>query len=475
MQRREVLKLLGLSAIPILFPDVLKGINGILKTKINKEEFDNFIWGVATSAYQIEGAWDADGKGLSIWDTFTGKKRKIRDHSNGRIACNFYNLYKQDINILNQIGFSNFRFSISWPRVLPYGIGKKNNKGIDFYNRVIDECLEKNIEPWITLYHWDLPQFLEDKGGWLNRDIIGWFSEYTELCAKVFGDRVKNWLVLNEPLSFCLFGYGIGMHAPGRFGLDKFFKASHHAAIVQAEGGRVLRFHLPDANIGTCFSCSPVDPLDVNSSADVRAALRIDAITNRMFTEPLLGMGYPYDEAPIIHKIDKYIMPDDDKKLTFDFDFWGLQHYFRVMLNGNDLIPILKAKQVSPIKLGETTAMKWEIYPEGIYRILKKFSQYKVKEFLITENGAAFDDKIDGNTINDINRIKYFEGYLSEVLRAKKEGVNVNGYFVWTLIDNFEWAEGYTKRFGLVYNDFLSQKRILKNSAFWWKEFLKNN
>jgi beta-glucosidase len=452
----------------------LKADNLFEPARLKASDFGKFFWGTATAAYQIEGAWKEDNKGISIWDAFThNEAHKIKNKANGDIACDFYHQYPGDINLVNQLGFNSFRFSISWPRVMPLGTNEVNIKGIDYYQRIIDTCLEKNIEPWITLYHWDLPQALEDKGGWLNRDIVGWFSEYCYLCAKAFGDRVKHWIVINEPMSFTMFGYGIGIHAPGKIGLDSFFQAAHHAALAQAEGGRAIRaVRGNSAHIGTALSCSPIYPFNPESKHDVRAAKRIDAFVNRMFIEPTLGMGYPYQQAPIMHRIDKYMHAEDEKKLAFGFDFCGLQHYFRIVLKGSPLIPLLNGYQVKPSKLGNTTTMNWEIFPEGIYQIIKQFQEYPLKEIIITENGAAFQDVLQDGKVNDVSRIQYFKNYLSQILRAKNEGAPITGYFIWTLMDTFEWAEGYSQRFGIIYTDFTTQKRYLKNSALWWKEFL---
>ncbi|MGC8824742.1 MAG: GH1 family beta-glucosidase [Bacteroidales bacterium] len=474
MLRRDFLRLLGLTTAAVGFERYLKAQDNLHPERISSRDFGDFWWGVATAAYQIEGAAFEEGKGPSIWDTFTHtKKSKIKDRSNGDIACDFYHRYPIDIPLTARLGFNAFRMSISWPRLLPEGTMTINIKALDYYNRVIDMCLTHGLTPWLTLYHWDLPQALEDRGGWLNRNIVDWFAEYTYLCAKAFGDRAKHWLVLNEPMSFTLFGYGIGIHAPGKLGLDNFFRAAHHAALVQAEGGRVLRETIgKSGKIGTAFSCSPVYPYNPDSVHDIRAAERIDALVNRMFTEPTLGRGYPYAQAPILHRLDKHMLAGDEQKMTFDFDFWGLQHYFRIVLRGNPLIPILKAYQVKPSRLGKTTTMNWEIFPEGIYQILKKFSHYPVKEFIITENGASFVDRLVNDTVEDNQRIAYFQDYLKQVLRAKKEGIPVTGYFVWTLLDNFEWAEGYQQRFGIIYTDFTTQQRYLKNSAIWWKQFL---
>ena len=323
--------------------------NSFEDPQISKADFgDDFIWGVGTSAYQIEGAWNADGKGESVWDRSTCKKWSVKDKSNGNESIDFYNRSESDLKLLKSLNFKNFRFSFSWPRLLPDGTGKVNEKGIDFYNRMIDTCLELGIEPWAMLYHWDLPQKLDDRGGWTNRDMVGWFSEYSEICARRFGDRVRQWMVLNEPAGFTLLGYLAGIHAPNQSNINKFLASVHHASLCHAEGGRILRGNVKDSNIGTAYSCSFVEP-SKSSESHQRAASRIDVLLNRIFIEPSMGMGYPYKELPFIRKIEKYIRPGDHEKLKFDFDFLGIQNYFRV-ISKPSWIPILWANRVNPEK-----------------------------------------------------------------------------------------------------------------------------
>jgi beta-glucosidase len=432
---------------------------------------DDFYWGVATSAYQIEGASDIDGKGESVWDRFTSKESHIKDKSNGKIAIDFYNRYEDDLKLLKKLNFKNFRFSFSWARILPEGTGRINEQGIDFYNRMIDSCLELGIEPWAVLYHWDLPQALEDKGGWTNREVIGWFSEYADLCTRRFGDRIKHWMVLNEPASFTTLGYLSGIHAPNRTGIPKFMASVHHANLCQAEGGRIIRRNVKNSHIGTALSCSYTEPHKMTGSHQ-RAAQRLDVVLNRLFIEPSLGMGYPVQDFPILKKIEKYIHPEDIENVKFGFDFIGIQNYFRVVAKPS-MIPFIWANRVKPEDHAEVTDMGWEVYPEGIYEIIKQFAKYPVKEIIVTENGAAFPDYLVNGRINDPQRINFYKRYLQNILRAKQEGVNVTGYFAWTFIDNFEWAEGFRPRFGMVYNDFETQKRTVKDSGFWFRNFLK--
>jgi beta-glucosidase len=442
---------------------------------LNKSLFDDdFKWGVSTAAFQIEGAHDADGKGESIWDAFTAKKGKILNGSKAEVACNFYQLYQADIDLIKQLNIPHFRFSISWSRILPDGTGNVNKAGIDYYNRVIDYCLAQGIEPWVTIYHWDLPQALEVKGGWTNRDIIGWFTEYTAVCAQHFGDRVKHWMIMNEPSVFSGAGYFFGIHAPGRTGLKNFLPAIHHIVLSMVAGAKKLRSLLPDAEIGTTFSCSHIEPHS-QKRKDIWAGNRADALVNRLFIEPVLGLGYPVEDIPVLKGLEKYFKPGDDQNMHFDFDFIGLQSYTREIVKYSFFTPYIKA---SLIKASDrnvpATAMGWEVYPPAIYHILKKFDAYpQIKKIIITENGAAYPDKLVDGKVNDPKRIEYLQSHLQQVLKAKQEGCKVNGYFVWTLTDNFEWAEGYHPRFGLIYVDFETQKRIVKSSGYWYANFLR--
>jgi len=451
-------------------------INSIpTENSFTKEDFGpHFKWGVSVAAYQIEGAHDLDGKGLSIWDVFTNVKGKIKDNQHGNIACDFYNKYHDDIALIKKLNIPNFRFSISWSRILPHGTGKINQAGINYYNSVINHCLELGIEPWLTLYHWDLPVELEKQGGWTNRKVIQWFEEFVNICAKNFGDRVKNWMVMNEPVVFTGAGYFLGIHAPGRRGMKNFLPAIHHTTLAIAAGARVLRSICPDANIGTTFSCSHIQPYR-NLERDRKAAARVDALLNRLYIEPLLGLGYPEKELPVLKGIKKIMLPQDEKNMQFDFDFIGIQNYTREIIKNSWLMPYLKASLIkAENRKVPITAMKWEVYPEAIYQMIKKFNQYpQIKNLMITENGAAFPDELTNNEVKDTKRKQYIIDNLAQILKAKNEGFKVEGYFIWTLTDNFEWAEGYHPRFGLIYIDFETQKRTIKNSGHWYANFLK--
>lgn len=442
---------------------------------MRREDFGpDFRWGVATAAYQIEGAVDKDGRADCIWDVFTRKKGKIRNDDHARHACDFYHRYETDLEMVKSMGFRQFRFSISWSRILPEGFGEVNQAGIDFYNRLIDKCIALDIEPWVTLYHWDLPHALEKWGGWKDRRIVEWFKDYAAICAHAFGDRVKHWIVLNEPMAVAGLGYTTGEHAPGRKGIHNFLPVVHHLALSQAEGGRVLRSILPDARIGNAISCSYVHA-NSSSAADVRAAKRADALMNRLFVEPALGLGYPKDAFPFLSNIKRFYREGDRERLKFDFDFWGLQNYFSVVVRHSYLAPVMWLKEVpASLRNVATTSLGWEVSPDGMHRILHQFGRYKgIRELVISENGAAFRDHLKDGVVNDHDRLAYFQSYLAAVLKAKNEGVNIGGYFAWTLLDNFEWAHGYSARFGLVFVDFKTQQRTLKESGKWFAGFLR--
>jgi beta-glucosidase len=475
MKRRTLLKQ-TLFTIPFFLANPIKAISLPANVTYKKADFGrDFLWGVATAAYQIEGAWNVDGKGVSIWDTFTHGKKNIKSGENGDTACDFYHSYEKDIQLVKDLNMDVFRFSISWTRILPNGIGEVNQKGLDFYHKVIDKCLAVGLQPWVTCYHWDLPQALQDLGGWTNRDIVKWFAVYVEVISKAYGDKVKNWMVLNEPAGFIGAGYMLGIHAPGERGLKKFMKGIHFTNLALAEGGRVLRKNVPNGNIGSTWSCSAIEP-KTQAKRHVNAAKKADALFNRVFLEPCLGMGYPFEDLPIISRLKKYIEPGDEEKMKFDFDFIGVQNYFRTVARFSLWPPVMWANVVDAKKLvkdeSELTEMKWEVYPEGIYKVLKQFQAYN-KRLIVTENGAAFKDVVENGSVHDTRRTKFYQDYLAQVLRAIQEGVPVHGYFAWTLMDNFEWAEGFHPRFGLIHNDFETQKRTIKDSGLWFQSFLK--
>jgi len=429
---------------------------------------------VAIAAAQNEGAYTVDGKGLSIWDNFSRRQGKIKAGAKPSAACDFYHRYKDDLLLVKALGFKVFRFSIAWTRIIPDGTGKVNRDGILFYHRLIDECLKLGLVPFVTLYHWDLPAALEKEGGWTSVFLPKWFARFVTICAEEFGHKVKNWIVLNEPFGFTSLGYMLGKHAPGKTGLRNFLPAIHNASLVQAEGGHILRNLVPSAYIGTSFSCSEVIPYS-EKEEDLKAANRADILLNRLFIEPVLGMGYPREPFKFLEKLElhnkswKY-----RERMKFDFDFIGLQNYFPLVIRYNALIPIIQASEVKASSRNvPRTSLGWEINPQSFYRLLKRFGSYKgVKEIIVTENGAAFRDKVSSDGIYDQERIDYFQGHLKALLKARQESVPIKGYFAWTLMDNFEWAEGYNARFGLIHVDFKTQLRTIKHSGFWFRDLL---
>lgn len=435
----------------------------------------DFRWGVVISAFQNEGAHDADGKGPSIWDAFTERRGKIKDRSHARTSTDFYNRYVDDILLARSLGFNVFRFSLSWPRIMPEGTGPLNPAGIAFYHRVLDAVLATGMEPYVTLYHWDLPLALEKKGGWCHRGTVHAFETYATACAREFGGKVRNWIVLNEPFGFTSLGYMLGVHAPGKFGLSYFLPAVHHVALAQAVGGRALRAEVPGARIGVAYSCSQIIPFTDNEN-DRAAAARINALFNRLFIEPALGMGYPSNDFPLLARIARrYALWRDWDQLPFDFDFIGIQNYFPLVVRYNAFMPYINASEVKArYRKVPTTALGWEISGNGLYSILQQFAAYPgVKEIMITEGGAAFADVHDNGRIHDPERIAWYEEYLRAALLARQSGVPLAGYFAWTLTDNFEWAEGYNARFGLVHVDLASQRRTVKSSGRWFSAFLE--
>lgn len=435
---------------------------------------ERFFWGASTSAYQIEGACNEDGKDPNIWDDFTKKKSKIKNGENANHAADFYHNYEEDLLNLKEMGFKHFRFSISWSRILPQGIGEINEKGLAFYQRVINKCLELEIEPWITLYHWDLPSALQEKGGWANRKIIDWFDEFAHLCLACFGDRVKYWMLLNEPIVFTGAGYLLGLHAPGLKSIPAFLKAAHHANLCMALSLKSLKSKYPKHKFGTTVSLTQIDPIN-QLPWNVYAAKRIDKILNYLFLYPMMGKGYPVLSFKRFSLLKKYMKAGDLEHMVCNFDFIGAQIYTRQKVKFGLFSPFLNARLVeAPIRGVRHNALGWEVKPQVIYNWIKKLHQLGIKNIMITENGYA--DNLEPNAaelpIEDDERIRYHNLHLRQVLRAKKDGFPVKGYFVWSLIDNFEWAEGYSARFGIVAVDFKNFRRTIKKSGFWWRDFL---
>lgn len=438
---------------------------------------DHFLWGVAIAAAQNEGAYNVDGRGASIWDVFAKRQGKIKAGAKPYEACDFYYRYKDDLLLVKALGFSVFRFSFSWSRIFPEGIGRPNKEGVAFYHKVIDECLLLGLIPFVTLYHWDLPQALQKEGGWTSISMQKWFHKYASFCATEFGYKVKHWIILNEPMGFTSLGYMLGKHAPGKTGLNNFFPAIHNAVLAQAEGGRIVRDLVAQAIIGTTFSCSEVMPYK-QTKEDLEAANRLDILLNRLFIEPTLGRNYPHENFALLDKLHLYTKAwKYTDKMQFNFDFIGVQNYFSITVKHNPLVPYIQASEVkASTRKVPYTQLGWEINGESFYRMLKRFWHYgTVKQIIVSENGACFKDVLQNGIVNDVQRIQYFEQYLAAMLKAKQEQVNIKGYFAWTLMDNFEWNEGYNARFGLIHVDFKTQLRTIKNSGYWWRNFLLHN
>ena len=434
-----------------------------------------FIWGVASSAAQTEGATIEDGKGHSIWDVFSKYNGRVARGHSPNPGTDFYNRYPVDLDIIRVLGIPNFRFSISWSRLSPGGGGQINKAGLDFYDRLVDSCLLRGIEPWITLYHWDLPHALELRGGWLNRDIVDWYLEYAQHVLKRLSDRVSRWMVLNEPLTFTGAGYFLGIHAPGKRGLNNFLAATHHACLVQAEGIRQIKSINKNNMAGTTFSCTSVSSRS-ESEKELRSKVIADAILNRLFIEPLCGFGYPLDSVPALSRIEKHVRQHDMDRLKSEPDFIGIQYYTRLKVAHAWHVPYLQTKILKESDPHhDSTANGWAIHPEGLHEMIEQFSSYPgIREIYITENGAAFHDRLNNGHVHDDARTAYLKAHIEQVLKAKARGLPVMGYFVWSLTDNFEWAEGYNHRFGLVYVDYVTQRRFIKQSAFWYSKFISD-
>jgi len=418
------------------------------------------------------------GAGESIWDRFLERSGSDPEFQLiTRFTAGSLLHYAKDIALLKEAGFRNYRFSLSWPRLMPSGKFHLNKKGIAWYNVFIDHLLKEGITPWVTLYHWDLPQALQDKGGWASRDIVHRMEEYAYVAAKYFGDRVKHWMVMNEPSVFTGAGYLLGIHAPGLKSLDTYLKSCHHALLAQSAAGSVLRSQVNQAQIGNALSFTDFEPAS-HRRQDVLAAQRLDALINRLFLEPALGMGIPDEARAFMQRIEPWISPHDEKRMQFNFDFIGVQVYTRQIVAAAPWIPLVKARIIPPEKRNvPLTAMNWEDYPEALYRVITRLQRnyYKLPPLVVTENGIALHDEINPDgSIKDQRRIGYFEQALHGLKRALNEGADVRGYFAWSLLDNLEWAEGTKPRFGLVHVDFNTLERKPKASWYWWQQFLRS-
>ncbi|MEI6045621.1 MAG: GH1 family beta-glucosidase [Chloroflexota bacterium] len=435
-----------------------------------------FLWGAATASYQIEGAWNEDGKGEGIWDRFAHTPGKIQNGDTGDLSCDHYHRWQQDLRLMQELGLKAYRFSISWPRVIPQGSGQVNGKGLDFYDRLVDGLLEAGIAPFITLYHWDLPQALQAKGGWTARDTAYAFAEYADVMAKRLGDRVDNWITFNEPWVAAFLGHLYGEHAPGLKEPKAAFAAAHHQLLAHGLAVPALRARCKSqAQIGITLDLTPAEPA-TTSEADNEAAIRVDKFKNRWFLDPIYRGTYPEGVAERLGGAPLPIQANDLQLISAPLDFLGVNYYSRTIARddsarGGSDTAHLRLEKV------ERTEMGWEIYPAGLYDLLTRLHHdYKPNRLYITENGAAFADQVDSDgEIDDSRRVAFLRDHFSAAQQAIRAGVPLEGYFVWSLLDNFEWAWGFSKRFGLIYLDYKTLQRTIKRSGYFYKAVIAAN
>ncbi len=426
----------------------------------------SFTWGSATSSYQIEGAIDADGRVPSIWDTFAATPGNVQDGSSGAEACDHYHRYPEDVALMRELGLQAYRFSIAWPRIISDAKGTVNPAGLDFYDRLVDELLSKGIRPLPTLYHWDLPQYLEDLDGWVNRDTAYRFADYTEAVVGRLGDRIDTWATLNEPFVSANHGYVTGEHAPGRTSMSDGMSASHHLLLAHGLAGQRIRDLAPDADLAIVISFTPVETAS-DSEDDRIAALHQENLENRWYSDPVGGLGYPQETADFYEWDQSEVHDGDLDIISAPIDLLGINFYSRsiVSANGAEREPFPQ------------NTMGWEIHPPSLGRLLRWLhNRYAFPAMMITENGCPMPDDIrDDERVIDDERVAYIREHLVEVHGAIQDGVPMVGYLVWSMFDNFEWAWGYGPRFGIVEVDYETQKRTPKKSALWFSETIANN
>ena len=428
-----------------------------------------FVWGVSTSSYQIEGAVAEDGRAPSIWDTRCRQKGKVANGDSGDVACDHYHRFPEDIALMRALGVDAYRFSVAWPRVLPQGRGAVNEKGLDFYDRLIDALREAGIEPWLCLYHWDLPQALEDRGGWTVRDSAGWFADYAAVVARRYGDRVKRFATFNEFAVFTLFGYAMDWGPPGMKERAAHLRAIHHVNLAHGAAVDILRAMVPDASIGAIHNRQAVWP-ETDSAADRAAAAMLDAHWNLAFPEPQLKGHYP---AALVPAIEPYVQAGDLARICRPVDWFGLNHYGPIFAKAQGDTVWGFAWGSAPADAPKSE-IGWPIYPDAFRdELIAIHRRYRLPIY-VTENGCGGTDKPEADgRVNDTHRVKYLGAYTGALGEAIKAGADVRGYFVWSLLDNFEWGAGYGNRFGLVHVDFASQKRTPKASFRWYADLIR--
>jgi beta-glucosidase len=432
----------------------------------------DFVWGASTSSYQIEGAVNEDGRGKSIWDLFCHTPGRVKNGDTGDVACDHYHRWREDVDLLSRGGFGAYRFSTAWPRILPTGSGTIEERGLDFYDRLVDRLMALGIAPWLCLYHWDMPQVLQDRGGWLNRDTVQRFADYGRVVARRLGDRVKHWAMFNEPNVHALFGYGTGEHAPGLTGLPNMLAAIHHENLAHGRALQALRAERSDLKLGTVISLQPARPSS-DREEDVRAAARFDAMWNGACLDPLLHGSYP---TPTAAEFAPLIADGDLAAIHQPLDYLGVNYYSPMYIEHAPQSLFGAWYGAVPNSM-RVTAMGWPIDAAGLTEeLIRLRDYYNDPNIYVTENGACYDDPlaVDG-TVHDEDRVAYLRDHLAAAQKALTAGVKLRGYFVWSLLDNFEWVEGYGRRFGIIYVDFKTLKRTPKASYRWLADFIKTH
>ncbi len=444
-----------------------------LANRLLRADFgSDFLWGCSTSAFQIEGAGQEDGRVPSIWDAFCEQPGKIRDGSNALVACDHYHRWPQDLDLCRDLGLNAYRFSIAWPRVYS-GMGvKPNQAGLDFYARLVDGMLERGLAPWATLYHWDLPQSLQEQGGWAYRATIDAFTEFADTMSRHLGDRVKHWITHNEPWCTAMHGHMDGMHAPGLRDVPTALQVCHNVLVSHGQAMRVIRANVADAKVGIALSLHPIEAA-TNTPADQAAALRHDSFRNRWFLDPLYGRGYPAETLSLLGTAAPVVLAGDMEAIAAPTDFLGVNYYFPEVVSDAPDCGFLRTQVIHPGGR-ERTDFGWEVAPHGLTALLQRIARdYAPAVMYVTENGSSYDDVVTADgSIDDQGRRHYLVRHLEALRAARAAGVPVEGYFAWSLLDNFEWAEGYLRRFGLAHVDFSTQRRTLKRSGQWYQHFL---
>ncbi|WP_332853662.1 GH1 family beta-glucosidase [Duganella sp. S19_KUP01_CR8] len=446
-----------------------------LPTAIQRSDFaSDFLWGVSTSAYQIEGAAAEDGRVPSIWDTFSETPGKVRDGSTGAVACDHYHRWEEDLDLAQSMGLNSYRFSIAWPRIFNGVDAEPNAKGLAFYSKLVDGMLARGLQPWCTLYHWDLPQYLEDQGGWANRATIDAFLHYADVISKHLGDRVQHWITHNEPWCTAMHGNWDGMHAPGNKSLPLALQVCHNVLVSHGLAVPLIRANVPGAKVGIALSLHPVKAAS-DSAADQEAVQRHDVLRNRWFLDSLYGRGYPELALQLVGRDAPQVLPGDMEAIAATMDFLGVNYYFpEVVKDAPEQYP-LRTSIIYP-QDRQRTDFGWEVSPQGLVELLERVARdYPTGDLYVTENGSSYDDHLGADgAVNDTARRDYLIRHLAAVRDAIAAGGNIKGYFAWSLLDNFEWAEGYLRRFGLTYIDYPTQRRILKQSGQWYSGFLRD-